>query len=275
MRKISITIFCLLLIVTFLNISSLAENKNLPTVTSNTISSVVKNPIPNPAQDKRQQAINKATERVTGAVSLLKQINSGIHPIPKYMYNNARIMIIVSSYKRFGEKSGDEAGRGIAIARDPKTRQWSAPVFVNVKDGYIKDQTEPADINDLLSRQETALVFFGIHENARNMFCKEETDLGNLAGVLVSSGIFQYRKHVGDSAALSVGLFGYVYGSVRGNDLIIGASIENSTIKQDKVLNEAVYETKVLEQFLQPAQFIPKPILACTDMMNQIYPGNR
>jgi len=267
MRKIAVTTICLSLIMTFLAISSLAENKNL--IVTNKTNTIGKDPLPM-AQDKRQQAISKATERVAGAVSLLKEINSGIHPIPKYMYDGGtKIIVIVSSYKRFGAKSGDEAGRGIAIARDPKTKQWSAPIFVNIKDGYIRDQTEPADINDLLSEKETALVFFGKHPSTKDIFCREETDLGNLAGVLVSSGIFQYRKHVGESAALSVGLFGYVYG----NRLIIGASIENSTVKQDKVLNEAVYETKVLEEFLPAAPFIPKPILAFTDMMNQTYPA--
>ncbi|KAF0247276.1 MAG: hypothetical protein FD167_3324 [bacterium] len=268
MRKISVIVICLLLVMTFLTISSLAENNTL--AISKTISNIeAKEPSSNPIsiQGKRQQAINKASERVTGAVSLVKEINAGLYPIPKYMYNNARVMIVVSSYKRFGEKSGDEAGRGIAVARDPKTRQWSAPIFVTVKDGYIKDQTEPRDINDQFSDSETTMVFFGIHENAKNMFCKEETDLGNLAGVLVSSGIFQYRKHVGESAALSVGLFGYVYS----RQLIIGISIENSTIRQDQVLNEAVYETKVLEQFLQPAPFIPKPILAYTDSSNKLF----
>ncbi len=272
MRKISVIVICLLLVMTFLTISSLAENNKHTLAISKIISNIeAKEPSSSPIQAKRQQAINRASERVTGAVSLIKEINAGLYPIPKYMYNNAQIMIIVSSYKRFGEKPGNEAGRGIAVARDPKTRQWSAPIFVTVKDGYIKDQTEPRDINDQFSDSETTMVFFGIHENAKNIFCKEETDLGNLAGVLVSSGIFQYRKHVGESAALSVGLFGYVYS----RQLIIGISIENSTIRQDQILNEAVYETKVLEQFLQPAPFIPKPILAYTDMMNQSYPGNR
>lgn len=271
MRKFSVTAICLFLLMTFLTINPLAETKqkNLIAVVDN--KATIPTTSSNPPQEKRQQAINRAIDRVTGAVSLIKEISSGLHPIPRYMYNNARVIIVVSSYKQFGVKSGDEAGRGIAIARDPKTRQWSAPIFVTIKDGYIKDQTEPRDINDQFSDSETTMVFFGIHENARNVFRKEETDLGNLAGVLVSSGIFQYRKHVGDSAALSVGLFGYVYSS----RLIIGASIENSTIRQDKVLNEAVYETKVLDEFIAPAPFIPKQILAYTDMMNQTYPGNK
>ncbi|MBI4854717.1 MAG: hypothetical protein HY819_23215 [Acidobacteria bacterium] len=267
MRKFSVIAISLLLITTFLTLSSLAENKQKTILVNNL--NITAEPPSKPIQEKRQQLINKATSRVTGAVSLIKEISAGIHPIPRYMYNNARIIIVVSSYKQFGDKSGDEAGRGIAIARDPKTRQWSAPIFITIKDGYIKDQTEPRDINDQFSDSETTMVFFGIHENAKNIFCREETDLGNLAGVLVSSGIFQYRKHVGDSAALSVGLFGYVYSQ----KLIIGASIENSTVKQDKVLNEAVYETRVLDEFPQVAPFIPKPILAYTDMMNQSYPG--
>lgn len=268
MRKVSVLAICLLLITSFLTISSMAESKqkmlikNTRDLTGN---------LPSLPQEKRQQLINKAANRAIGAAALIKEINAGIHPIPRYMYNNSQLIIIVSSYKQFGEKSGDEAGRGIAIARDPKTRQWSAPIFVTLKDGYIRDLTEPRNINDQFSDSETTMVFFGMHENAKSIFCKEETNLGNLAGLIVLSGSFQYRKHVGESAALSVGIFGYVYSQ----KLIIGASIEESAIKQDKVLNEAVYETKVLDQFLPPAPFIPKTVLACTDMMNQAYPGNR
>lgn len=265
MRKISIIAIFLLLITAFLSINSLADNKqkNL-LISKNTV-----NAVQIPA--KKQQAINRATERVNGVVSLLREIKGGMYPIPTYMFRNAKVIAVLSSHPRCGERSGDEAGSGIVITRDPKTKLWGAPIFATIKDGYIRDVGDSTNINSQFSNKDTTLIFFGMHENAKNVFYKEELDIGNLAGLLVSSGIFQYRKHTEDSAAISVGLFGYVYSK----QLIIGASIENSVVKQDQTLNDAVYERKVIDEYLPAATFIPKPILACTDMLNQAYPSAR
>jgi lipid-binding SYLF domain-containing protein len=267
MKKFYVVAICLLLLTSLFSINSLAENKRTDTTLSNNSSNSVN--LQN--RNKTQQAINTATERVNGVVSLLKEINSGMYPIPKYMFKKAKVIAVMSSHPRCGERSGDEAGGGIVIARNPKTKLWEAPIFITIKDGYIRDILEQRGINAQFSNKDTTILFFGMNDSARNLFCKEELGVGNLAGLLVSSGIFQYRKQTEDAAAISVGLFGYIYSK----QLIIGASIENSVVKQDKVLNEAVYERKILDEYLPTANFIPKPILACTDMMNQLYPGGQ
>lgn len=274
MRKSLVTIICLLLITTFITMSSLAESNQKTILANNNILDNLANNTLNAStqpQGKKQQAINTAMERAKGATSLLKEINSGLYPIPKYMFANAKVMAIVSSNPRVGDPANDAAGSGVVIGRDPKTKRWSAPIFITIKDGYIRDQTDPTKINNLFENKDSTMIFFGMHDNAKNLFCQEKLEVGNLAGVLVSSGIFQYRKHVADSAAISVGLFGYVYSQ----KLIIGMSIEESIFKQDKVLNDAIYETPILEQFLPEAEYIPKPVLTCTDMLNQLYPARR
>ena len=209
-------------------------------------------------RNSKQKDITRAGARASGASELLTEIRGNLNKIPAYMLKKARVIAVFSARPRFGEYSGDEDGVGLAIARDTKTNRWSAPIFFTVKGGSIRDLADRKNISAQMNDKETSLVFLGMNDRLINSFLTEQIVLG--ADEVCLPGTFA-QLNPDEFVAYSVGLMCYIYA----RKLIIGASLEETTIRQDNKLNEAIYEEKKLDRFLPVADYMPKEILAFTE----------
>lgn len=209
-------------------------------------------------RDIKQKEIARAGARSSGASELITEIRSNLNKIPAYMLKKARVIAVFSARPRFGEYSGDEDGVGLAIARDTKTNRWSAPIFFTVKGGSIRDLTDRRNISAQMGDKETSLIFLGMNDRLINSFLTDQIVLG--ADEVCLPGTFA-SLNPDEFVAYSVGLMCYIYG----RKLIIGASLEDTIIRQDNKLNEAIYEEKKLDRFLPVADYMPKEILAFTE----------
>ncbi|MEW6737271.1 MAG: YSC84-related protein, partial [Acidobacteriota bacterium] len=206
-----------------------------------------------PAQSKK---IATASVRASAAAGALRYIMRSSTPIPQYILNGAHSIAVISSYKDFGEFPNNEHGAGVVSARDPQTGKWSAPIFLLLKGGHIEQLLEDARIEDYFKTKDCVLFLLGMNRRTTELFLADELELG--ADVLVLPGSFGSVARPGTEVpAINVGFLAYVLTG----EQVEGVSVAASSIRQDKELNDAVYEEKKLTSFIPTSDFIPGQVL--------------
>jgi lipid-binding SYLF domain-containing protein len=215
---------------------------------------------PNQREDIRKSDLKKvlpvkrANERAIAAANTLKDImRLPDIPIPHYVLGNAEVIAIFSS--RIDFYPGKEESAGIVTARDPKTRQWLAPIYLTFNGGHIEGRLEDIKLDDLFKRRDGDLILIGMNQRAIPLFLADQLQLG--VDALVLGGSFgDITKPGGEVAAVSNGFLAYFHH--RGQ--IVGVSVAESVITQDIELNDSIYEEKRLTQFLQPQRVVPESL---------------
>jgi lipid-binding SYLF domain-containing protein len=216
--------------------------------------------------DKHAKDVNRAIEHSTISVQRLREImGSGRTRLPKFVLSSAETFAIISSKTKSDEEEKDCDAIGLVCARDARTRKWGAPLFLSLKGGKIQGQFETDSIVSRFNEHECDLVLVGMNKRSLAFFLNNEFSLGD--DVLVLPGTFAELGEPGaEIPALSSGMFGYFHR----HGVIIGMSAFDSQIKQNKDLNDAIYEERKLDNFPEINKFIPPDVLALTNLLNQV-----
>lgn len=243
MRVVLYSLCLLLVIAAITPLSAQMQNKQPPAKKKN-----------NREQFKAVKPIVRATDRANAAAAVMDEVmRLGRGSIPPYIFYNAEVIAVFSSRDTFSPIQ-DESG-GVVCARDPKTRQWNAPIYLRFKGGHIEGLLEDIQLDSLFKSKEGDLILFGMSNRSTPFFLGEQFELGSDA--LVMSGSFGRVAKPGDEVpAVSNGFFAYFHS--RG--AIVGVSVSGSVITQDPELNDAVYEEKKLNSFLPVDKVLPEPI---------------
>jgi lipid-binding SYLF domain-containing protein len=221
---------------------------------------------PGKAAGKKSSNLDKAFSRANAAAGLFREIVEPPSSIPTYILGLTKAVAIVSSRANFGDFSGGEHAVGLVSARDPKTGKWTAPIFLTLKGGTLRDNLEYRPLADILKGKKIDIILLAMNDRTAEIFLNEEFVLGN--DILVMPGTFGNIARPGEPvSAVSSGMIAYLYSS----GAILGGSLFESSIKQDKDLNNAVYEEAKLSSFLPANKGMPQPVLAFTDTLNQYY----
>jgi lipid-binding SYLF domain-containing protein len=173
---------------------------------------------------------------------------------------------VLSSRPQFGSFTGDEHAAGLVTARDPKTGKWAATIFLTLKGGKIRDNPEYLPLEPILKTRKTDIVLLAMDKRTADIFLKEEFVLGD--DILVLPGTFGEIAKPGEPVyAVSTGMIAYIYNTGR----ILGVSISESSLKQDKTVNNAVYEEKRIDTFLPANKSLSPRLLSFTEILNQYY----
>lgn len=161
--------------------------------------------------------------------------------IPASLLNQARGIIILHKVKA-GLGIGGEAGNGVALVRDEKTRQWSAPAFISSAEGSYGLQ-------------------FGAQESDMILLLMNDAGLKPLMGGNFNIGV-DVEAAVGpadggaaiDSSTINAPIL--VYSNSGG--LFAGAAFKGGGILPAKKNNEVYYRTHLpqilFERKIKPSQ---------------------
>lgn len=182
---------------------------------------------------KLDEKILKAAERLTSMQS------NPAKKIPASLLTEARGIIILHKAKA-GIGIGVEAGSGVALVRDPRTRQWSAPAFISSAEGSYGFQ-------------------FGAQESDIILLLMNEAGLKPLQGANFNIGVDveavagpEDKGAAIDSSSIQAPIL--VYSDAGG--LFAGAAFKGGGILPAKKNNEIYYQTDLpqilFERRVQP-----------------------
>ena len=194
--------------------------------------SLFKKKDPAEKEAKRDARLEKRLEKISDYFE--EVMNSPESKIPAGLLGKANGIIIMRQFK-VGMGLGIKGGGGIAMARDGKTGQWSAPAFLKAGEASIGIQ---------LGGQMLDSVFLLMNKEGMNVLSQTQFRIGvDAAATAGPHGAEAEAKYSGDTPIL-------VYSDIGG--LYAGASFEGGFLVPDNKANAAYYndEAILMEEIL-------------------------
>jgi len=166
-------------------------------------------------------------KRVYEAVSVLNDI--GRMPeggIPEDLIGRCRALAVFPSVYKGGFVLGASFGRGILVARDPESGEWTGPVFLTLGGGSFGWQ---------IGVQATDLILVIMNRRGLDAFLQSNLTLGG--DVSVAAG----PVGRGAKASTDVTLSAEIYSYSRSKGFFAGLSLEGVYVGHDYRADEAFY----------------------------------
>lgn len=176
-----------------------------------------------------QQSSDDEVKRVTDATTVLEEImGAADKAVPRTIMEKAEGIAVFPSMLKGGLIVGAQHGRGIISVRDTKTRGWSAPAFLSINGGSFGAQigAQAVDLVLVVNGQR------GLEQLVRNQF-KVGADASVAAGPVGRDA----------SASTDIQMRAQILSYSRSRGLFAGATLNGSTIRQDRDANERFYGT--------------------------------
>jgi lipid-binding SYLF domain-containing protein len=167
------------------------------------------------------------SKRITAAATALDEImGAGDKGLPKSILDKAEGIAVFPSMLKGGLVVGGEHGRGIISARDKKNGGWSSPAFLSITGGSFGAQigAQAIDLILVVNNQR------GLEQLVQNQF-KVGADAGVAAGPVGREA----------SASTDIQMRAQIFSYSRARGLFAGATINGSTIHQDRDANDRFY----------------------------------
>ncbi|MGR3303455.1 MAG: lipid-binding SYLF domain-containing protein [Candidatus Scalindua sp.] len=166
----------------------------------------------------------KLNDRIERAVNYLEEVMEIPDTrIPSSLLRKSHGVVIIRQYK-IGFIFGVKGGKGVALKRDKKTGEWSAPSFVTSVEGSVGFQAGAQAIDAIL------LI---MNKNGLESLLKAKCKLGLDASVAVGPYGRDAEAKIGPDTAF------LVYATANG--LFAGLSLEGGILTQDNGANEKFY----------------------------------
>ena len=166
----------------------------------------------------------KLNDRIERAVNYLEDVMEIPDTrIPSSLLRKSHGVVIIRQYK-IGFIFGVKGGKGVALKRDKKTGEWSAPSFVTSAEGSVGFQAGAQAIDTIL------LI---MNKNGLDSLLKAKCKLGLDASVAVGPYGRDAEAKIGPDTAF------LVYATANG--LFAGLSLEGGILTQDNGANEKFY----------------------------------
>jgi lipid-binding SYLF domain-containing protein len=135
--------------------------------------------------------------------------------IPQYLINRAEAIVVIPSLIKGGFIVGAEHGKGIMSRRNPDTREWSAPAFVNMTGGSIGWQ---------IGAQAVDVVLLVMNQQGVTDLLEDRFTLGG--SLSVTAGPVGRAAEASTDAQLSSQILAYS----RARGLFAGATFEGAAL---------------------------------------------
>jgi lipid-binding SYLF domain-containing protein len=135
--------------------------------------------------------------------------------IPQYLINRAEAIVVIPSLIKGGFIVGAEHGKGIMSRRNPDTREWSAPAFVNMTGGSIGWQ---------IGAQAVDVVLLVMNQQGVTDLLEDRFTLGG--SLSVTAGPVGRTAEASTDAQLSSQILAYS----RARGLFAGATFEGAAL---------------------------------------------
>jgi lipid-binding SYLF domain-containing protein len=166
-------------------------------------------------------------QRISEAMTVLSEImGAEDQSVPRSILQKAEGIAIFPSLLKGGFIVGGQYGRGILSVRDPKTGAWSAPAFLTITGGSFGVQIGGQAVDLILVVKDRR----GLEQLVRNQF-KIGADASVAAGPV--------GRDAGASTDVQMRAQILSYSRTRG--LFAGATLNGSTIRQDRDANDRLY----------------------------------
>ncbi len=177
----------------------------------------------------RAQKSEEEQKRIDNALMVLDEIMAAADKsVPRSVLEKAEGIAVFPSLLKGGIGIGGQHGRGILSVRDKKNGGWSNPAFLTINGGSIGAQigVQAIDLVLVINNQR------GLEQLVKNQF-KVGADAGVAAGPVGREA----------SAATDLQMRAQILSYSRTRGLFAGATLNGSTIKQDRDANERFYGT--------------------------------
>ena len=176
-----------------------------------------------PAEAEKQRR-DEAEIRLQRAEEYLRDIQkSDDESIPTELFNECRGIIIIRQYKA-GFIIGGKGGRGVALLKDEKTGQWSAPAFISTAEGSIGWQ---------IGGQSSDTILLVMNQEGVEMLLKTKFKIGVDASAAAGP--------VGRDASAKAGVKTALLAYSRSKGLYAGMSIEGGMMMLDGHAHGVMY----------------------------------
>jgi lipid-binding SYLF domain-containing protein len=165
--------------------------------------------------------------RISEAVTVLHEImRAGDQSVPGAIMQKAQGIAVFPSLLKGGFIVGGQYGRGVLSARDPKTGAWSSPAFLTITGGSLGAQIGGQAVDLVLVIQNRR----GLEQLVSNQF-KVGADASVAAGPVGRDA----------SASTDIQMRAQILSYSRTRGLFAGATINGTTISQDRDANDRFY----------------------------------
>jgi lipid-binding SYLF domain-containing protein len=173
------------------------------------------------------QAQTDEARRISEAVTVLREImGADDQAVPSSIMQKAQAIAVFPSLLKGGFIVGGQHGRGILSARDPKTGAWSSPAFLTITGGSFGAQIGGQAVDLILVIQNRR----GLEQLVDNQF-KVGADASVAAGPVGRDA----------SASTDIQMRAQILSYSRTRGLFAGATINGTTINQDRDANDRFY----------------------------------
>jgi len=175
----------------------------------------------------RAQTSDDESKRVNEALTALDEIMAAADKsVPRSVMEKAEGIAVFPSLLKGGLGIGGQHGRGILSVRDKKNGGWSNPAFLTINGGSIGAQigVQAIDLVLIINNQR------GLEQLVKNEF-KVGADASVAAGPVGRDA----------SASTDIQMRAQILSYSRSRGLFAGATLNGSTIKEDRDANERFY----------------------------------
>ncbi|MDA8162082.1 MAG: lipid-binding SYLF domain-containing protein [Desulfobacteraceae bacterium] len=198
-------------------------------------------------------------KRATNALKVLTELNETPDKgIPQDLLSNCAGIAIFPRVLKAGFIIGANYGKGILIARDPKTNKWKGPTFLTIGGGSLGWQ---------IGVEATDFVLVIMNENGVKAFLNNNLTLG--AGLSIAAGPVGRKLEAATDATLKAEVYSYS----RSKGFFAGISLQGTYIYNDYDSNQAFYMHPYLpsEILFGNIKNVPEEAQALLDYMNKHY----
>lgn len=170
----------------------------------------------------------KENERITEAVTVMKEILGMPDGIPKDLLDRAECVVIYPSVKKAAFVVGGSYGRGLITCRKGEdfSGPWSAPAMFALEGGSFGFQ---------IGAQATDFVLLVMNEKGANSVMTSKVKLG--ADASAAAGPVGRAASAETDIVMNAEILSYS----RSKGLFAGLSLEGSTMRSDDGANKALY----------------------------------
>jgi SH3 domain-containing YSC84-like protein 1 len=158
--------------------------------------------------------------------------------IPKDLLNRSSAVVVFPSLLKAGLGLGGHYGKGVILARNPKTGKWGPPAFFQMIGGSVGWQA---------GIQSTDLVVLVMNQVDLTSLFRDKFTLG--ADASVAAGPVGREASAGTDVSLQSGMLSYS----RTKGIFAGVSIQGTILEPDWNANEAYYgsEASLIDVFFR------------------------
>ena len=146
--------------------------------------------------------------------------------IPDELLTRCEGLAIFPSVYKGGFVVGASYGKGLIVARDPKTGNWRGPAFLQIKSGSFGYQ---------IGVQATDLILVIMNQRGVNAFFNNNLTLGG--DISIAAGPVGRKLKAGTDATLQAEIYSYS----RSKGFFAGLSLEGAYLHHDYKADEALY----------------------------------